>query len=250
MSTHEGTWLSVAIGAYCALKKHKRPLAEGLREMILAEIQKEEALLTELREERDSINFLRSCALMAHNFGDLDRVIDQWEMPLDDPFRLRIYKLGHQLNSNYSPILVYAGQVNKAFLSVENHRHMSLRQPKCLRRSGDFLVPVGPFMEKWGQILGESDKLSLADKGEIVAALFDGFNRQNQALGYPRAFGAMMRALLRGIDTLVADIPFDLAIEIKKSKFWGIAQESEEEFAKSMTQKLENFVCPSTGLKF
>jgi hypothetical protein len=92
--------------------------------------------------------------------------------------------------------------------------------------------------------------LSLADKGEIVAALFDGFNRQNQALGYPRAFGAMMRALLRGIDTLVADIPFDLAIEIKKSKFWGIAQESEEEFAKSMTQKLENFVCPSTGLKF
>jgi len=250
MSTHEGTWLSVAIGAYCALKKHKRPLAEDLREMILAEIQKEEALLTELREERDSINFLRSCALMAHNFGDLDRVIDQWEMPLDDPFRLRIYKLGHQLNSNYSPILVYAGQVNKAFLSVENHRHMSLRQPKCLRRSGDFLVPVGPFMEKWGQILGESDKLSLADKGEIVAALFDGFNRQNQALGYPRAFGAMMRALLRGIDTLVADIPFDLAIEIKKSKFWGIAQESEEEFAKSMTQKLENFVCPSTGLKF
>jgi hypothetical protein len=44
MSTHEGTWLSVAIGAYCALKKHKRPLAEDMREMILAEIQKEQAL--------------------------------------------------------------------------------------------------------------------------------------------------------------------------------------------------------------
>lgn len=123
MSTHEGTWLSVAIGAYNALVKNQRAeLAEEMKKVILAEVDKEEKLLFFLREKKDHVNFLRATALMAHNFGDLDRVIDQWEMPQDDPFRLRIYKLGHQPNENYSPILAFAGQVNKTFLSVENHR--------------------------------------------------------------------------------------------------------------------------------
>lgn len=250
MSTHEGTWLSVAIGAYCALKKHKRPLAADVADMILAEVDKELALLTELQADQDAVNFLRSSALMAHNFGDLDRVIDQWQMPEDDPFRQRIYKLGHQLNPAYPKIFVFAGQVNKAFLSVENHRHMSLRQPKALRRSHTFLVPVGPFMDEWGTTLGATPLLGLAEKGEIVAALFDGFNRQNQAMGYARAFGAMMRALPKGMETLVADIPFDLALEIKKSKFWEIAQIDQVEFAALYTQKLKEFVCPLSGMRF
>ena len=140
MSTHEGTWLSVAIGAYNALIKNKRnDLAQDVADVILAEIEKEEKLLLVLQEKRDHINYLRSCALMSHNFGDLDRVIDQWQMSDDDPFKKRIYKLGHRLNDSYSPILCFSGLVNKEFLSVENHRHMSLRQPKALRNSYKYL---------------------------------------------------------------------------------------------------------------
>jgi hypothetical protein len=251
MSTHEGTWLSVAIGAYCALKKNKREaLAAEVAEVILAEITKEERLLLELRESRDHINFLRSTALMAHNFGDLDRVIDQWEMPADDPFRNRIYKLGHGPHPSYSPILAFAGQVNKCFLSVENHRHMSMRQPRCLRKSHDFLIPVGPFMEEWGGILGATPKLSSAEKGEIVAALYEGFKRQDQALGYPRAFKAMMQALPEGLESLQADLPFDLVQELKKSKFAEHASLSTEEFVDLYRQKLQDFKCPFTGLSF
>lgn len=251
MSTHEGTWLSVAIGAYNALVKHKRTeLAQEVADVILAEIEKEEKLLIELREKRDHINFLRSTALMAHNFGDLDRVIDQWQMPEDDPFRLRIYKLGHKMNENYSPILAYAGQVNKAFLSVENHRHMSMRQPKCLRRSYKFLIPVGPFMEEWGEILGSSKELSLAEKGEIVAALYEGYKRQDQAYGYIRAFRGMMNSLPDGIDTLVQDLPFDLMAEIRKSRFGTLSEVSKEDFETEFKNKLEEFVCPLTNLKF
>ena len=41
---------------------------------------KEEEILLQLREDRDHINFLRAAPLMAHNFGDLDRVIVQWGM--------------------------------------------------------------------------------------------------------------------------------------------------------------------------
>ncbi len=250
MSTHEGTWLSVAIGGYIALKRKNHPLAQDVADVILAEIEKEEKLLLELRERRDHINFLRSSALMAHNFGDLDRVIDQWMMEADDPFRLRIYKLGHQLNSSYSPILAYTGQVNKRFLSVENHRHMSMRQARCLRRSQRFLIPVGPFMEEWGRVLGSAPDLTSEEKAEIIAALFEGFNRQNKAMGYARAYRGFVAALPKGLESLVRDLPFDLPLEIKKSVFGKIAEIPEEEFLASYRQQLEDFECPLTGLKF
>lgn len=251
MSTHEGTWLSVAIGAYCALVKHKKDeLAKEVADVILAEITKEEKLLLELREKRDHINFLRSTALMAHNFGDLDRVIDQWEMPQDDAFRKRIYKLGHQLNENYSPILVYAGQVNKKFLSVENHRHMSMRQAKCLRRSHKFLIPVGPFMDQWGETLGQSQNLTLAEKGEIVGCFYEGFKRQDKAFGYARAYRGLINSLPRGLDSLEADLPFDVVAEIRKSAFQKIADQPQEEFESDFKKSLEEFVCPVTEMKF
>lgn len=251
MSTHEGTWLSVAIGAYNALIKHKKTeLADEVAQVILAEITKEEKMLLELREKKDHINFLRTTALMAHNFGDLDRVIDQWNMPEDDAFRKRIYKLGHALNPNYSPILAYAGQVNKKFLSVENHRHMSMRQARCLRRSYRFLIPVGPFMDDWGKILGESSELTMAEKGEIVSCFFEGYKRQDLASGYARAFGALIRALPRGFDSLEADLPFDLVAEIKKSPFMKTAEMPVEEFHEQYKKELENFECPLSGIKF
>jgi hypothetical protein len=251
MSTHEGTWLSVAIGAYCALKKNKRDqTAQDVADVILLEVEKEEKLLLELREKRDHINFLRSTALMAHNFGDLDRVIDQWQMSDDDPFKKRIYKLGHKLNVAYSPILVFSGLVNKEFLSVENHRHMSLRQPKCLRQSHRYLVPVGPFMDEWGNTLGSSPELTLADKAEIICALFEGYTRQDQATGYIRAFRGLTHALPDGLNTLEQHMAFDAMATIKNSKFFVLSQISREEFVGDLKARLENFRSPLVDLTF
>lgn len=250
MSTHEGTWLSVAIGAYCALKRNKREaLANEVYEVILAEVQKEEKLLLELQDSRDHINFLRSSALMAHNFGDLDRVIDQWEMDHEDPAVKRIYKLGHKPNESYSKILVFTGNVNKAFLSVENHRHMSLRQPKCLRRSHDFLVPVGPFMEEWGERLGSSQNLSAEEKAEIIVALHEGFSRQDLARGYVRAFRGMLKSM-GGMDSLERVLPFDFMNDLKKSSFYSLSQISSEEFEDDYRKKLDSFKCDMTNFVF
>ncbi|ATH07445.1 hypothetical protein BIY24_05660 [Halobacteriovorax marinus] len=251
MSTHEGTWLSVAIGAFCALTKYKEEkLAKEVAEVILAEIEKEEKLMLQLREDRDHINFLRAAPLMAHNFGDLDRVMVQWEMNIDDPFCKKIFKLGHELNDSYDPILVYTGKVNKAFSSKENHRHMSMRQPKCLRKSSDFLIPVGPFMDQWGETLGKSQKLTLEEKAEIACAFFDGYKRQDQAFGYCRAHGAMIRELENGLDDLTPFMAFDLVHELKNSKFSEIAMRPLEEFEAEYIKALDEFQCPVTGIKF
>jgi hypothetical protein len=245
MSTHEGTWLSVAIGAYCALIKNKRTaLAFEVAEVIIAETIKEEKLLIDLQERRDHINFLRSCALMAHNFGDLDRVIDQWQLSDDDPFKKRIYKLGHKLNESYSPVLFYAGLVNKEFLSVENHRHMSLRQPKSLRSSAKYLVPIGPFMDDWGEVLGSDQALSLTDKAEIISALFEGYKRQDKAFGYIRAFRGLTNALPDGIRTLDAHLPYDLVLEIKKSAFQELSDISKLDFEQDLSDRFYKFSSP------
>ncbi len=251
MSTHEGTWLSVAIGAYCALVQNKKmELAQDVADVILAEIEKEENLLLELREKRDHVNYLRSCALMAHNFGDLDRVIDQWQMSDDDLFKQRIYKLGQQLNPQYSPILYFSGLVNKEFLSVENHRHMSLRQPKCLRNSHRYLVPVGPFMDEWGIILGKDKKLTLAEKAEIITAFFEGYTRQDQALGYVRAFKGMVESLDDGLNSLEEFLPFDVFQEIKKSAFFESAQIPKDEFEQALSKRLDKFQNDTVDFRF
>jgi len=251
MSTHEGTWLSVAIGAYCALVKNKKTeLSQEMAEVILAEVKKEENILLQLREDRDHINFLRAAPLMAHNFGDLDRVIVQWQMEDSDSFIKKIFKLGHNLNPEYNAIFIYTGKVNKEFSSKENHRHMSMRQPKCLRKSYKFLIPVGPFMDDWGKALGESEKLSLTEKAEIVGAFFEGYKRQDQAFGYIRAHAALINELDSGFNSLAQEMPYDLVAEIKKSQFSELAKISKEEFEEGYRKGLSEFVCPVTNIKF
>jgi hypothetical protein len=249
MSTHEGTWLSVAIGAYCALVKNKKTeLAAEVADVIRAEIVKEQDLMIALREDRDHINFLRAAPLIAHNLGDLDRVIVQWDM-LDEEFCKSIYKLGHIPNDRYEDILVYTGKVNKRFSSKENHRHMSMRQPKCIRKSCNFLIPVGPFMDDWGTALGSSNLLSAQEKAEIIVAMFDGYQRQDEAYGYCRGYGAMVRAC-ENMDEVETWISFDVMNEINKSEFKKISQIDRAEFEQKYKDELDSFKCELTGIKF
>ncbi len=251
LATHEGTWLSVAIGAYCALKKYQmNDLAQEVAETILAEIKKEEDLLLHLRETKDHLNFIRTAPLMAHNFGDLDRVMVAWDMHEKDHFCQKIYRLGHKLNPDYSPILVYTGKVNKKFTAQENHRHMSLRTPKCLRKSADFLVPVGPFMDEWGGTLGASQKLNLIEKAEIIVALFEGFKRQKQAKGYARALGALLKTFETGLEEFEAFLAFDVYQDLKKSSFYQAALIPREEFEQEYIDSLNQFEEEISGMKF
>jgi hypothetical protein len=206
-----------------------------------------------LREDRDHINFLRAAPLMAHNFGDLDRVMIQWGMNEEDSFCKKIFKLGHQLNDSYSNILVYTGKVNQEFSSKENHRHMSMRQPKCIRKSYKFLIPIGPFMDQWGEDLGKSSILSVEEKAEIIAAFYEGYTRQDQAYGYCRAFGSLINssgASFENLEEYENYLPYDLVREIKKSPFTEIASRPREEFEGQYASDLSNFVCPETNLQF
>jgi hypothetical protein len=253
LSTHEGTWLSVAIGACIFLWKHNLPRQQEVKEIILEEIKKEEIILNTLREEQNAVDFLKTSALMAHNFGDLDRVMDQWLLPSEHELRKQVYKLGHQLNNSYSSIFVFAGQVNKAFLAQENHRHMSLRQAKGLRKAPLFLVPIGPFMYDWGREIAQSSLLTISEKAEVLVSLFEGWKRQDWAQGYVRAFAGFMSYFSSPnemFEYFIRNLAIDFIRDLQKSKFYAQALVPEAAFLENYFTEFRKFSCPLTHLNF
>ncbi|MGZ3651917.1 MAG: hypothetical protein ACXVB9_20365 [Bdellovibrionota bacterium] len=193
---HQGEWFSVAVGAYAAHRVLKPGLAKLVAERIVEEAAAEARLFAGLKNARDGIGLLKASTAIAHNLGDLDRVIDQWELPPDDFLRRSVYKMGFEPRRGFEA-LVEAGTLNKAFMAAENHRHYPLRKPKCLRRSREFLLPLGPFFDAWGETVARSPLLEDRDRIEVAEALLEGFVKLSSPkvplFGYARALGGMMR---------------------------------------------------------
>jgi len=196
---HQGEWFSVAVGAYAFHRERRPDLASEIVRRILGEVQAEAALFAGLKKSRDGIGLLKASTAIAHNLGDLDRVIDQWDLPLDDALRVAAFKLGHEAKPGlaWQGSLLEAGALNKAFMASENHRHYPLRKPKCLRRSLEFLLPLGPFFDAWGETVASSALIDQREKVEVAEALLDGFGKLSSPrvplYGYARALIGMQR---------------------------------------------------------
>lgn len=195
---HQGEWFSVAVGAYAAHRESRPGLAKEVQQQIIEEVRAEASLFAGLKKARDGIGLLKASTAIAHNLGDLDRVIDQWELPPDDYLRKTAYKLGHEQNLVFGSLqaeLLDAGALNKAFMASENHRHYPLRGPKSLRRSRDFLLPLGPFFDAWGETVARSGLVEEREKIEVAEALLEGFVKLSSPkvplYGYARALSGM-----------------------------------------------------------
>ncbi len=213
---HQGEWFSVAVGAYAAHRESDPALTERILARLVKEVKAEAALYSALRKAKDGTGLLRACTAIAHNLGDLDRVIDQWELPAEDPLRRRVYKLGHEGSAAAAEIsgvlpeerrlLVEAGNLNKAFMASENHRHYPLRKPKGLRRGLELLLPLGPFFDNWGETVGHSRLLEDRDRLEVAEALLEGFQKLSSPkvplYGYARALAGLKRSCARVLDEL------------------------------------------------
>lgn len=202
---HLGEWFTVACGSYCALKQYKDPSAEAKRKELYEEISQEvnrhSEVFGSLWRSQDGLGALKASAALAHNFGDLDRVMDMWELSVDDPLRLNFYKLGvTPFDSNkklrYLGRLWTAGELYKSVIdgssiALENHRHYALRKTKCLRRSPAFMISTGPFFDDWGMVvakgLAHPDGSPTEETVEVVEMLKHAWDRQPKTLGYGRA---------------------------------------------------------------
>ncbi len=192
LSTHEGTWFSVAGGAYAATRLIKPARAAKILQAMRSEAERERALFATLIQAGNGVAILKASALIAHNFGDLDRVADQWKLPPDDPLRLSFYDAAKPGSPLFDGLLGWAGELNGRFLSADNHRHYPLRVARALRRSADLLIPIGPFFDDWGKTVARHPSLSASDVAEVARALIDGWLRLHGPTGYARALSGII----------------------------------------------------------
>lgn len=224
LSTHEGTWFSVAVGAYAAT--HAARVLDAMER----EAERERAIFASIVEAGDGVAILKASALIAHNFGDLDRVADQWELPADDPLKLAFYDAAKPGSPLFGGLLGWAGELNQRYLSAENHRHYPLRVARALRKTADLLIPIGPFFDDWGKTVARHPVLSREDVAEVVRALLDGWTRLHGPAGYARALSGILEhfaggrsalgKLLPGADRRMLESgPLKAAMDVPRARF-------------------------------
>jgi hypothetical protein len=249
VSGHQGEWFSVAVGAYAAHREKNPQLAERVKAAILKELKAECEIFLALKKAKNGVGLLRACTLIAHNLGDLDRVIDQWELPAADGLRKAAYKLGHAPHPAFGPLqkeFLDAGALNKAFMASENHRHYPLRKPKALRRSIDLILPTGPFFDAWGEKVARHPSLTKEEVAEVVEALLEGFQKLSSPkiplYGYARAIGGIQRAFPGGPGSLPDYLPATAGKLIQKGEIAEINRPSREQFEASWAKKALAFL--------
>ena len=200
ISGHDGEWFSVRAGALGrALAIGAGDLATRLEAAIDEELSREHAAVVDLARG-DPLDLLRIVTTVAHNLGDLSRVVDAWpKEPAHAALRAKYTRLGHDKSERFGDAFVRAGVLNKAVMADENHRFLTLRRPRGLRRSRELLLPIGPFFDDWGKTIAKSGSLEERDRAEIVTALLELHESRPDQRGCLRALAAIHDNTSRGL---------------------------------------------------
>lgn len=207
---HQGEWFSVWAGA---LGRALAIGAERARDHALAcieaELLRESKIFEETIKAGDPLDVLRVCTVLAHNLGDLSRVVEAWPRNVPDPtgLRGRFMRLGHEREDRYGGTFVLAGAINKPIMAPENDRFLALRAARPLRKSRSLLLPIGPFFDAWGELIGKSPLLDEDERGEVVTALIETHMRSPTQLGCLRALAGFDRAFKGGLGGIEHTLP-------------------------------------------
>ncbi len=217
VSGHDGEWFSVRAGALgCAIAVGDDSTADALEATIDAELAREADLFTRIEAKRDLFMMLRAATLLAHNTGDLSRVASEWPAAKKTSapgharaaeLAARYTRLGHEGEARHGGAFVRAGALNKRFMANENHRFLPLREPRCLRRSRELLLPLGPFFDDWGASIAKHAALDEEERATVVAALLDLALRRPEDHGPVRAMIGMAEATKGGMGAYAQHLP-------------------------------------------
>ncbi len=209
LAGHQGEWLSVMAGALGrALSLSDAAVVERCTAWIEAELAREARLVTLARKESDDAQLLSLVTTVAHNLGDLSRVVDTWSPShAASELGLRYQRLGHEDGARFGGSFVFAGELNKLLMAKENHRFLPLRVPRALRRERAFLLPFGPYFYEWGRRIGQTKLLENQERAEVLLALLRVHERRTDELGCLRAITGLHAGFEGGIDKLARLLP-------------------------------------------
>lgn len=234
LSGHLGEWLSTAVAAYAALRKRDRDRSDSIGALIDEEMVRQARIYAAYKKAGDGVNLLKTATILAHNLGDFDRVCDLWALASDDPLRQRWYKAGHELGAE--PALKQAGDLNKALMAVHSHRHFPLREPKALRRAPELLLPLNPFLDDWGTVVGSSKYLAPEEVGEVVVALVHGFFKLKDP-GYARALAGIEQTFPGGFTRLDHYVPARVMRDLKSGELRTLCSMPQRRFEEQIAHK-------------
>ena len=225
VSGHNGEMLGVLAGALGGfLKNEDAEYAQKAADSIDAELKREahefrfvlNLVRTQPQEMRFAIELLRLSTSLTHNCGDLDQGISFWSnRDIYAPYRERFARLAHENTTPYEGTFQIAAGLYKRIMASEGHRHYPLREVRCLRSSPDFLLPLGPFFDEWGERIARHARLSLDDRAEVLSALVSGCRKIKNQTGYYRAISGMAAALGGQLENVARRMPASLRNEFK-----------------------------------
>jgi hypothetical protein len=232
VSGHDGEWLSVRAGALGrALLLGLDTEAAALTEQIDAELEREQRVFAAAVEGAAPATTMKLATSIAHNLGDLSRVVDAWPKVIcATTVHARYSRLGHADAALHCGDFLLAGALNKDLMALENHRFLALRKPRALRRSRALLLPIGPWFDAWGETIGRSPLLADADRAEVVTALVELHLRSPAQEGCLRALAGIHRVTRGGLAWYDAALPARLRKETGRGQIREAIDVSRERF--------------------
>jgi hypothetical protein len=207
VSGHNGEWFSVAsggLGRYLQLGAED-PFTGPITEELEREAQ---AFGNALRTPGRELETLQLAVSITHNLGDLDQGIGYWEgAAKQSEAKRRFSRLAHENKTPFGGIFGHIANLYRDCLSAEGHRHYPLRGVKALRRSPALLLPLGPFLDDWGAVIGGSPLLDDAERAEVLDALLRGCKKIDNQLGYFRALAGWQQAHGRSFERAAEGLP-------------------------------------------
>lgn len=220
VSGHNGEQLSVLAGALgYFLQRNDEEYAERAANAIDAELEREALEFRfAVQHKGCELDVLRLAASLTHNAGDLDQGISFWPSAAShDAARKRFARLAHENTQPYGGAYRIAARIYKTAMSPEGHRNYPLRGVKALRRSPDFLLPLGPFLDDWGALIAVHPALDWQDRADVFAALLHGCRTIAGQRGYYRALHGIASSLGGNIEHLLRLAPARVRAEWKDS---------------------------------
>jgi len=218
MSGHDGEWFSVRAGALGrAAVLGFQDLADRLVVDIDRELDRESGAFEEaLRGGAPGKRVLAIATILAHNLGDLSRVVEQWpQRPEVERIRRKYTRLGHPEAEDKR--FLRAAHLNKAIMALENHRFLPLRKPRALRTSRSLLLPIGPWFDAWGETVARELE-DERDRAEVVTALLELHLSSPDQQGCLRALAGIHRATKGGLGTYAHELPARIRKEATRGR--------------------------------
>lgn len=243
LSGHDGEWLGVRAGALGrAIAIGATATVERLADAIDRELDRESRIFEEsLARRADAQTVLSAATVLAHNLGDLSRVVDAW--PAADGIathREKYLRLGHADAPRARAPFVLAGRLNKELMALENHRFLALRKPRGLRSARELILPIGPWFDAWGETIARSTHLEDRDRAEVVAALLELHASSPDQQGCLRALAGMHRATRGGLELYVPDLPARMRKDALRGRVREALDVSEERFRARIEHRLSS----------